>query len=250
MVYVGFQSDKGMRRINNEDACFVLPKENVYIIADGVGGNKAGEIASNKAVKEVAQYIKENLISQIEFPEDLGNYFNDCIDKVNESILNFAKEMPENSGMATTLLICYIWQKKVFLANVGDSRAYLFRDDELFQITEDHTYVNSLVKLGVISPNEAKSHQRSHVITRAMGADKKIEADFYLTDAEEGDVVILCTDGLYGEVDEKEIAAMIKNEQDMSKLAKSFVAKANKAGGRDNITVVCLKLVGGSVNEQ
>ncbi len=245
MVFVGFQSDKGKSRSNNEDACFVLPKENVYVIADGVGGNNAGEIASKTAVTQVAEYVKSNSIESVEDVLGLKEYLKGCVESVNERILELGSRFPENSGMATTLIICYVGDHKAFFVNIGDSRAYIFRENELFQVTEDHTYVNTLVKLGAITQEEAKCHQGGHVITRAMGADKKIEADYYQTDIYDGDIIVLCTDGLYGEVSEEEMCEMIKKEKDMSILAKSLVAAANKAGGSDNITVVCLKLTGG-----
>lgn len=245
MVFVGFQSDKGKSRTNNEDACFVLPKENVYIIADGVGGNNAGEVASKTAVTKVAEYIKANPIEESWDGDRLKKYLNACVNDVNDSILAVAEQFPENSGMATTLIICYVGDSKAYFVNIGDSRAYIFRKDELFQLTEDHTYVNTLIKMGAITQEEAKSHRGGHVITKAMGAEKNVEADYYQTDILEGDVVILCTDGLYGEISEEEMCRMIHGEKDMSILAKSLVAAANKAGGSDNITVVCLKLTGG-----
>lgn len=245
MVFVGFQSDKGKSRTNNEDACFVLPKENVYIIADGVGGNNAGEIASKTAVTKVAEYIKDNPIELVKDDNRLKDYLKACVDSVNENILALAEEFPENSGMATTLIICYIDERKAYFVNIGDSRAYVFRKNELFQVTEDHTYVNTLVKLGAITHEEARCHRGGHVITKAVGADRAVEADYYQTDVLEGDVVVLCTDGLYGEVHEAEICEMIQKEEDMSLLAKGLVSAANKAGGSDNITVVCLKLTGG-----
>ncbi|MGI6256843.1 MAG: Stp1/IreP family PP2C-type Ser/Thr phosphatase [Anaerovoracaceae bacterium] len=245
MVFVGFQSDKGKSRSNNEDACFVMPKENIYVVADGVGGNNAGEIASKTAVTRVAEYIKANPIQSVGEGSELKEYLKACVDSVNDSILTLAGQFPENSGMATTLIICYIHEKKAYFVNIGDSRAYIFRKNELFQVTEDHTYVNTLVKLGAITHEEARSHRGEHVITRAMGAEKDIEADYYQTHVQEGDVIVLCTDGLYGEVSEAEMCKMIEKEKDMSILAKSLISAANKAGGSDNITVVCLRLTGG-----
>ncbi|MEG0156870.1 MAG: SpoIIE family protein phosphatase, partial [Anaerovoracaceae bacterium] len=179
----------------------------------------------------------------------LGEYFKKAIQRANGDILELSKEKKENRGMATTFLMCYLVEDKAYFINVGDSRAYLFRENELFQLTEDHTYVNSLVKLGVITQEEAKDHKKGHVITRALGAEKFINADFYQTNLVEGDVLLLCTDGLYGEVPEEELCKMIIKEKNMSKLAKLLVNEANELGGRDNITVVCLKVAGGNKDE-
>ncbi len=171
-----------------------------------------------------------------------------CVEAANIRIIHRAIEAPENVGMATTLVMCYINGNKAYFANAGDSRAYIFRDGELRQITEDHSYVNLLVKKGAITKEDAINHEESNKITKALGVEYPVKADYYIEKLRKNDVLLLCTDGLYNEVDENEICDLIKHEKDMSKLAEQFLSRANAHGGKDNITVVCLKIEGGFQN--
>ena len=241
MIEANFASDKGITRRNNEDACLVMPQDRLYVVADGVGGNNSGEVASRAAVTCVADYVRRHDLSKIEDETELAASFEDCISEVNASILSIAREFPDSRGMATTLVICYINDNKAYFVNIGDSRAYLKRGSSIFQVTEDHSYVNTLLKLGVITPDEAKVHERGNVITRAVGAEENVRPDFYQIDLDEGDVILLCTDGLYNEVTEDEMCELIDTGHDMKTLALDLVEQANSAGGKDNITVVCLK---------
>lgn len=245
MIQIGFKSDRGKRRSNNEDACFVMPKENIYMVADGVGGNNAGECASNMAVSKIAECIKNNSLEEVTDKDQIATYLQKCVAAANSGIIKFAISNKENRGMATTLVMCYIKDEMLYTANIGDSRGYICRDGELFQITEDHSYVNNLIKMGAITHEEAKDHEKGHMITKALGAAKEAEADYYQTKLELGDVVLLCTDGLYGELPEEKIEKLIAGEEDMPKLAEKLIAYANEAGGRDNITAVCIKIKGG-----
>lgn len=237
----GFKTDKGKQRDHNEDACLAMDQDRVYIVADGVGGNRAGELASTTAVSYIAEFIHANPLQQARDQETLRGLFNQCLHGVNEVIQQLGEEYPEYKGMATTLVICYIRGHQAYFVNVGDSRAYIYRGGTLFQITEDHSYVNSLVKLGVITRDEAKDHKKGNVITRAMGVGKEVEADFYETDLADQDILLLCSDGLYGEVKEQTIIHMIEIcDGDMSALADHLVESANRAGGKDNISAVCI----------
>ena len=242
MIQVGFKSDKGIKRINNEDAYFVMPEDSVYIIADGVGGNNAGEIASRTAVSVAAEYIRENPIKNITCEEDLRNYFMKCLAKANTEIYTLAGKYTENRGMATTMVLAYIAGKLGYIVNVGDSRAYLFRNGSLSQITEDHTYVNELLKSGVITIEEAENHSQKNVITRAVGAEPSVRADFFQTALEKDDILMLCSDGLYGEVDEQKLIEILGGRNTMSVTCTHLVDEAIRCGGRDNITVICLKI--------
>ncbi len=240
MIKANFASDKGITRKNNEDACLVMPQDQLYVVADGVGGNNSGEVASRAAVTCVAEYVRKHDFAKIEDEIDLAAAFEECVSEVNRSILSIASEFPGSRGMATTLVICYVRDDKAYFVNIGDSRAYIKRGSSLFQVTEDHSYVNTLLKLGVITPDEAKYHERGNVITRAVGAEEHVRPDFYQTDLEEDDVILLCTDGLYNEVTEDEMCELINTRPDMKTLALDLVEQANRAGGKDNITVVCL----------
>lgn len=241
MIQAGFESDKGKIRDQNEDAYLILPSEHVYVVADGVGGNNSGEYASKMAVSCVADFIRENHLAQIEDEVELADNLRRCINEVNSNIFATSRQLVESRGMATTLVICFIRGDKAYFVNIGDSRAYIKRGSSIFQVTEDHSYVNTLVKMGVITPDEAKDHERGNIITRAIGAEEKVNGDFYQTDLEDNDIIILCTDGLYNEVSEEKMSRLIEEYDSMKDLASCLVDAANEAGGKDNVTVVCLK---------
>ncbi|MGL4485190.1 MAG: protein phosphatase 2C domain-containing protein, partial [Anaerovoracaceae bacterium] len=229
IIKSGYASDKGMKRKCNEDAFFVMPLEDVYIVADGVGGSNAGEIASRMAVTGIAEYVKRNPILAVEDEKGLAPYFKLCIETVNRKIFDFAGRNPGNEGMATTIVLCHVRGNKMFLVNIGDSRAYILKGEELIQVTEDHTYVNSLIKMGVITEDEARSHEKGHMITRALGADKYAEPDFTQIEIEKGDKMILCSDGLYADASIERVKRMTMMESDMPTLAIRLVEMANKA---------------------
>ncbi|MBR5128985.1 MAG: Stp1/IreP family PP2C-type Ser/Thr phosphatase [Firmicutes bacterium] len=247
---VGFKSDTGQKRSNNEDACFVLPMENIFLVADGVGGGNAGEIASRTTVSEFANYITNNPIENVTNKYAVVNYFQDCIDKVNTKIYEMAIRYTENKGMATTLSALYSKSGLAYIANVGDSRVYLYRDGALVQVTEDHTYVNTLVKAGIISVEEAKTHEKKNIITKAVGADKTIEPDFFQVEIMKDDIFVLCTDGLYDEVCEEDIINVLNKDLSMSEVCDELIDLANNNGGNDNITVISLKVTEEDINEQ
>jgi len=241
MVQVGFKTDQGKRRSRNEDALFVMPAENIYIVADGVGGHNAGSLASSTAVETIKGYIEKNPLNKVA-EKKLPDYFLDCIKTANKQVITTAGLSAENTGMATTVLLLYLAGGRAYLSNVGDSRAYLFRQGQLEQITEDHTYVNELVKEGTITRAEADVHPQRNMITRALGGEKRVTPDFYSIEAKAGDVFILCTDGLYGEVPKEDICKMASAADSMEDLTADYISAANENGGHDNITVICVKI--------
>ena len=242
MTQLGFKSNTGVVREKNEDACFVIPSHDVYVVADGVGGNNAGEIASRTAVQGVAEYVTEVPIADCETDEEICSYFIDCIASINQQVYKLGHSHKENRGMATTIVLAYLRDGKAYIMNVGDSRAYLLRDNELQQLTEDHTYVNELVRSGVITKEEAETHSQRNVITRAIGAEPFVKTDFYRIPIEAGDILMLCSDGLYGEVEEQKLIEILKKDESMSQISNLLVDAAIEGGGRDNITVICLKV--------
>jgi PPM family protein phosphatase len=242
MTQVGFKTDKGKKRDRNEDSLFVMPLEDIYIVADGVGGQNSGELASSLAVKSIAEYIKARPLHDIEDEEALKSYFLDCIKSANQTIYQTAQFSEQNSGMATTAVLLHLTSGNAYIVNVGDSRAYICRDGRINQVTEDHTYVNELVKGGSITKEQAEIHPQKNMITRALGGEKKILPDFYRLETVKDDIIILCTDGLYGELSEEEICGIAAASDSMSALSKILVQQANRNGGNDNITVICLKI--------
>ena len=249
-MQVGFKSDKGLRRSNNEDACFVLLPDKVYVVADGVGGGNAGEIASRTAVKEIANYVVEHPIADMTNKYAIVNYLQNCLDEANSKIFRMANTYEENTGMATTAVIVYAAFGKVFITNVGDSRVYLYRNGQLVQLTEDHTYVNTLVKAGILSKEQAEVDERKNVITKALGAESTVEPDFFQVDIMKDDIFIICTDGLYDEVENPEIIQVLSKDQSMSDMCTELINRANKNGGRDNITIISLKVTEEDIYEQ
>lgn len=246
---VGFKSDKGLWRTNNEDACFILLPDKVYVVADGVGGGNAGEIASRTAVSQIANYIVDNPIQEKDSKYKIASYFRECLDSANRKIFELSNKYEENYGMATTVVIVYADRGKAYITNVGDSRAYLFRENQLLQLTEDHTYVNTLVKAGILSREEAEVDERKNVITRALGADFEVEPDFFQVDIKKDDLIIICTDGLYDEVGNPEMIDVLRQNLSMSDVCRELVAIANKNGGHDNITVISLRVTEEDINE-
>lgn len=249
-MQVGFKSDKGLRRSNNEDACFVLLLDKVYVVADGVGGGNAGEIASRTAVNEIANYVVEHPIANTTNKYAVVNYLQNCLDEANSKIFRMANTYEENTGMATTAVIVYAAFGKVFITNVGDSRVYLYRGGQLVQLTEDHTYVNTLVKAGILSKEQAEVDERKNVITKALGAEPTVEPDFFQVEIMKDDIFLICTDGLYDEVENPEIIQVLSKNQSMSDVCSELINRANMNGGRDNITIISLKVTEEDIYEQ
>jgi protein phosphatase len=173
--------------------------------------------------------------------QQICDYFGRCLSEINSHIYEMSSKHPENSGMATTVVLAAVKGSVMYVVNVGDSRAYILRNGELTQLTEDHTLVNMLLKDGSITPEEAKNHPNRNTITRAIGAEAGLKPDFFRIEIADGDVVILCTDGLYSELDPATMVSIIENGGTMQETCRKLVDKANRLGGRDNITVVCLR---------
>ena len=249
---VGFKTDKGIRRSNNEDAFFVMKKDRVFIVADGVGGNRSGEIASRTTVNSMAGFVEEHPVEALKTEDEIREYFLDCISDANQRVRDVARWHKRNRGMATTVVAAFVPYNRdnaIYIVNVGDSRAYILRDDNLEQITEDHTYVNTLVKAGIITKAEAMERDDKNMITRAIGADDVVEADFFTVNIKKGDIILICTDGLYSEVTEPELIAHLKKDESMSDICGELVETANLNGGSDNITAICIRITEEDIHE-
>ena len=242
----GFRTDTGRKREGNEDALLLLPAFGIFAVADGVGGLNSGEVASRKAMAGIEDFIEANPLSgadnlERKYRENwLRSYFQRCLQKINAEIMKEASSDPAMNRMATTLVLCYLDMDSIYVVNMGDSRAYMMRDGVLTQLTEDHTYVNKLVNDGTLTRNEARLHPQKNIITRALGSAKNTEPDFYRFDLHEGDRVLLCTDGLHGELTDDEIADVVKRKDDLNSICRMLVDAANRNGGHDNITVLCV----------
>lgn len=229
----------GKIRARNEDSFFVSQIGEhdalLAIVADGMGGHNAGEIASSEAVKT----LKASITSADDNPKDALEIAIQC---ANNEIYNMSKNAPSLHGMGTTITACVILNNKVTAAQVGDSRLYLVRGGEITQITKDHSLVEMLLQSGSITKEDAKHHPQKNVITRALGTNNSVETDIYEFDVLDDDVILLCSDGLVNMLDDGVILSMITECPDFSDIAKDLVKAAENAGGDDNITVILIKL--------
>ena len=242
MISVGFKTDKGRLRNGNEDALFVLPEQQLYVVADGVGGHNSGELASRMVAGYIAQYAALNPVSSVDSSRGLKRYFKTCFEGANELVYRKACSERSNLGMATTCVLCYLRDDSAYVVNVGDSRAYLIRDSVLRQITQDHTKVQAMLSEGIISGVEALSHPDRNMITKAIGGEETVEPDFFHFEIFPGDIILLCTDGLYGEMSSERLLEIVESGDSMHRVANNLVDEANRKGGRDNISVVCIKI--------
>ena len=248
----GFRTDTGRRRDGNEDALLFLPNCGVYAVADGVGGQNSGEIASKNAMVGIERFIEENPLDIADGLEGkyrenwLRSYFQRCLQKVNSEIMQEALSDPLMSSMATTLVLCLLDMESIYVVNMGDSRAYVLREGILTQLTEDHTYVNKLINDGTLTRSEARQHPQKNIITKALGSAKYTEPDFYRFDLHEGDRILLCSDGLHGELTDDEITSILSRKAELNTICRLLVDAANEKGGNDNITVICVDNTGGA----
>jgi PPM family protein phosphatase len=220
-------TDPGRRRRRNEDAYLVEPP--LFAVADGMGGAQAGEVASKLA----AGALRDGGTSELDA----------LIQEANRRVHQRAAEDPEASGMGTTMTVALVEGALVRFGHVGDSRAYLIRDGKLEQVTQDHSLVGELVRSGKLSPEEAGRHPQRSVITRAVGTDPDVDVDTFTVEPQEGDLFLICSDGLTDMVDDHTIERLVgKNRDDLEGLVKSLVKTANKGGGEDNITVVAFEI--------
>mgnify|MGYP004442642367 FL=1 len=237
---IGYITDKGRRRPKNEDALRVLPEHNFFMLADGVGGNRSGEIASRTALDALQKFIEHNPLGRLGGRDEVFRYFEAAVAFVDNAIMTISEAEPSYVGMATTLVFAYIDDRIMYIANVGDSRAYLVHRGEMRQITEDHTYVNDLVKMGALTREEAENHSKKNIITRAIGSNACSTPDCFNVYVEPGDKVLICSDGLYDEVSERAILSRLMMDDDMETCAEDLVKMANDNGGSDNISVICV----------
>ena len=229
-------SDTGRRRRRNEDNYVVAPP--LFAVADGMGGAQAGEVASKLATAALEGGTTEEL-SGLERVDAL-------IQEANRRIYDRASTDPSASGMGTTMTVALVEGMTVVLGHVGDSRAYLVRGDTMEQLTEDHSLVNELLKSGKLSEEEAHVHPQRSVITRAVGTDPDVDVDAFVIEAEDGDVFLICSDGLTDMVEDVDILELVdRNRADLDKAVRALVQFANKEGGEDNITAVAFRIAAG-----
>ena len=226
-------SDTGRKRRHNEDTYVLEPP--VFAVVDGMGGAKAGEVASELAAEALREESREGGSGE--------DAVESLIQEANRRVYQRATEDASTSGMGTTLTVALVEDDRVRFGHVGDSRAYLVRDGELIQLTEDHSLVGELVRSGKLAPEDAESHPQRSVITRALGTDPDVDVDTFTQEARPGDIFVLCSDGLYSMVGNPTILEIVeRNRGDLNAAARALIAAANRAGGDDNITVVAFEI--------
>ncbi len=226
------KTDTGRQRRGNEDASYA--RAPLFVVADGMGGAQAGEVASRIAVETFEQGLpesgapEERLVTRIQ--------------EANERIYSLSQAEREREGMGTTLTAAYLDDTHVAVAHVGDSRAYLFRDGAMQRLTKDHTLVQALVDEEKLTEEEAEQHPQRSIITRALGPEATVKVDTWTYPAKDGDVLLLCSDGLTSMISEERISEILARAEDLRQAADELIREANEAGGRDNITVVLSRL--------
>ena len=251
-------SDVGLRRKSNEDSFAISDDQTLFIVADGMGGHAAGEVASRLAVESIERHIsgsdprKEPTVpasfrspsgDEAGLPPPARRVLN-AIRLANQEIVRSVRKDSSMRGMGTTVVIALIHGSRAFIGSVGDSRAYLVRDGNLRQLTSDHTLVNEQVRAGALSTQEARRHPARNILTRAVGSQEDVEPDLVEQDLRPGDMLLLCSDGLTTMVEDADILkTVLAHADDPQTACRALIDLANERGGDDNVTVVLARLL-------
>jgi serine/threonine protein phosphatase PrpC len=240
---VGARSDVGMIRSGNEDNFFAEAddRRGVFVVADGMGGHAAGEVASEMAVQIVSRHLLSlTSVRDRASAEKLAQAMRDA----NRAIYDRMLAEVDKQGMGTTASVLVLSDNQFLIGQIGDSRIYLLRDGALTQLTKDHSYVQEQVDAGLLTPEQARYHPYSNVITRCVGASESVDADIYEGEMKPGDVFLLASDGLTGMVDDRRLQAMLLARSGPGRIVDALIAEANGRGGLDNITAIVIQVVG------
>ncbi len=230
-------TDTGLVRVLNEDSYCISPGDCFFAVADGMGGHRAGEVASQMAL----QLLKQALDRRLKSGEKADSALIASIKDANNAICELSAGKLEWQGMGTTVTACLKRNSELLIGQVGDSRAYLLRGNWIAQLTEDHSLVQELLKKGSITEEEAFTHPRRNVLTRAIGTEPFLEVDFYHYQVRPGDLLLLCTDGLTRYMRREELLVSVNSSPDLDTAAKELLKKAISAGGADNITIILVE---------
>lgn len=233
-------TDIGKIRKTNQDYLFIsedavgnLP--NIYIVADGMGGHKAGEVASKGAVDSMLHALETTLL------KDPVSIMEEAVTSANSKVFHMSRDNPEFEGMGTTLVVATVYEKYFYVANIGDSRLYII-GDEIHQITRDHSYVEEMVSRGEIDKDSARTHAKKNVITRAVGVETGTYADYFQVKYKKGDKILMCSDGLSNMIGDEDLKAIVKKDISVEQIVNELVYTANYNGGADNITAIVVEL--------
>lgn len=235
------KTDIGKERKINEDYYYISPTDSnikLYIIADGMGGYNAGEVASKMATISVKEYIEKHFEESKISRELLIKLISNAIEYANNIVYQKSISSKEFNGMGTTLDVCLIYNNKAYIGHIGDSRVYRIRKNFMRKITKDHSYVQTLIEDGTITKEEAYNHPKKNMLTKALGCLEKVEPDIYIKTFIQDDIFVMTTDGLTNMIKEDEIYKIINENPQIS--AEKLITEANARGGFDNITVIII----------
>jgi len=242
-------SDVGQKRDKNEDSILVDDDAALFMVADGMGGHLGGERASRltvDTVKEIFHKFQEDPDATLDGDEDcrnVGERLKYAVRMASHRVYDEASQNERLSGMGTTAVAIAIRDGKAYIVNVGDSRAYLLRGKQITQLTEDHSLVSEQVKAGLVTAEGARHHRLKNIITRSVGFQRDVEADLFVRELEDGDLFLLCSDGLSNLIEDKQIAKIVNKSKNLDDSCQRLVEAANKGGGDDNISVILLQSV-------
>jgi protein phosphatase len=243
-------SHVGRQRQHNEDSFLVADQAHLYLVADGMGGHAAGEIASRIAVDSISEFIFHSKEDDGTWPHAYDENYRKTTNRLmaavriaNTRVLEAMRKDARLRGMGTTVVACLADEDFLAVAHVGDSRAYLIRDGQLSRLTNDHSWVFEQVQAGMLTEAEAEKHPLRNVITRALGGALSVNPDAAEVETKSGDIVLLCSDGLTGMVPEEEILRLVTENQDLDQACQQLIDKANERGGLDNVTAILVKSV-------
>lgn len=234
------KTDIGSKRTMNQDSVYcnensVGSFQNLFIVADGMGGHKAGDYASRLCVEKIVYVVEQSKsITPVTILEE-------AVTEANKGVLEEAKANAEYEGMGTTMVACTLQKDTLYIANIGDSRLYIINDD-IKQITKDHSWVEEMVKKGELTESQARIHPQKNIITRALGIDEVVHADYFEIDVKPDDKILMCSDGLTNMVEDEDIEYIIRHSSSIEKAVENLVEKANENGGKDNITVILVQI--------
>lgn len=240
-MQIAYQSSRGMVRAKNEDAVGSFLNSDqllLALIADGIGGNNAGEVASKMAVSQLGNHFRKTDFSDL---DEAKKWFAQELIEINELIIKKANEDIKYAEMGTTIVAALIAGQQLLLANLGDSRGYVLHENKLIQLTEDHSYVNELVKSGNMTPDEAETNPYKNIITKSLGINNDANADYYYYNSTVGDLILLCTDGLTNMVSSEQIQKILAMDVPLSVKCQNLITLSNQNGGADNITVLLVQ---------
>jgi protein phosphatase len=241
-------TDRGRIRSNNEDSVAVDESASLAVLADGMGGYNAGEVASGMATAFIRSELGRWLIEAT--PQvtdvDVRRAMDICVDNANRAIFNAANSNPQYTGMGTTLVVCVFRGGRLMLGHIGDSRAYRWRAGRLTQLTRDHSLLQEQIDAGLITPEQAAYSLNKNLVTRAVGVEDSVQLEAHLHDVQAGDLYLMCSDGLSDMLDDDAIARLLLANDLLEPCAQALVAAANDAGGKDNISVILVRAAGGA----